>query len=336
MVSAIEQPKITLEADHYQRKVCKSECTRLLDHPNYDDLIYTVRSLNELDPKVKDIIGDNLPPGDDICQIIVSPNQRLTGVLQDNRSERKEQKLHQWNYDWVFVLTTEYIVLFDAEHSPDIPQVMKAPVKNLIRIEWGKILFRSWVSWSWLDTDHIKHAQVAFSTTGEKPIVEILAYLHGSNDPIKGISHLPSIGFEEEIRRIPQKFIDRIPLFLTPQERVLAIEYSPFQPSTWKSWYGLFKKLENKSIPASVFFMTDRRTIIVREEENDSAMSLGNIIQTIQLKDIQNMFVEDISERKQLIIEVGNKAVRERITVDISERCFDGISEKLRSYLSSK
>lgn len=335
MVSANEQPKITTEPVLFQKKVCRSECMLLLDHSSYNDLIYTVHSLNDLDPKVKDMIVDNLPPADDLCQIIVCPNQKMIDERQDG-SESKDQKLHQWNYDWVLVLTNENILLFDAEHSPNVPQVMKAPVKNLVMIEWGKILFRSWISWSWLDEDCIGHAQVAFSSTGEKPIVELLVFLFGSNDSIKRAIHLPSMGLEEKIKRIPPKFVDRIPLLLTPQEGVLAIEYSPFQPSTWKSWHGLFKKLENKSIPASVLILTDRRIIIVREEENDSGHSFGNIIQTIQLKDIQNMFVDYVSERKRLIIEIGNNVVRERISVDVSERCFDEISEKFRSYLSSR
>lgn len=320
----------------YAKKVCMPQCGLLKDYPGYSDLLYTVASLDNLESNVKEIIVNNLEPGEDICQIIASPIQ---GVLRDSRlkhPERIEQQTDMWNYDWVFVLQKEHMLLFDTVHTTDKPNIRKAPIKSLLSIEWGIVLLHSWVNWSWLDKNHIEHASFDFNGTGAPPIEELIAYLYQSNYSSGRKLRHQIIGMDENLKSFPWKFVERIPLLVTPQERILAAEYHPFHPPTWQSWHGLFRKLERRAIPASALIMTDRQLIIAQEEEHDGGLGLGTIIRTVKLDAIKTVITESNFEGTQFIIVVGNENVEERIFVNAPEKSYQEIYESFRSYVTSR
>jgi len=318
-------------ADHsqYTQKVCQPQCEIFKNHPRYSELIYTVASLGELDQMVRDTVVKYLDRREDICQIVVSPRRSTNDPSGVSVAGNASQ---QWNYDWVLVLTRENLVLFDSAHPYDRPMVRKAPIENLLSIEWASILLQSWVDWSWVDGQKVEHARINFNTSGAKPIEETLGFIHKAGISDFRISHQRLSEQSPIINSIPYKFVDHLPLLLTPQEKILAAVNYPFQPAVWKSWHGLFRKQERKATPSIALILTESHFVMIYEDAHDLGLRLGTIIQTIKRKNIIKLLIENILDGPQLILLVGDKNAEERIIIPAPEECFEELIERFRLY----
>ena len=236
----------------------------------------------------------------------------------------------QGSYEWVLVLTRKNLVLFDATFPNNLPMVKKVPIKNLLSITWGRILLQSWVDWSWTAGSIVEHARIKFSSSGEKPIEETIRYIHGADLPNAGELYRLLPEQDLNTNSLPNKFIDLLPLLLNHQDKILEGVYYPFKPAVWKSWYGLCRKLERKATPSTAFLLTEQQYIMIYEEDHDAGLGLGTVIQSINRKNILDLFIESKLDCIQLFLLVGDKNAEERIFIRAPEECFEEIIEKFR------
>lgn len=321
--------KTTAYHSQYTQKLCKPQCEIFKDYTRYSELIFTVASLDELEQGVLETIVANLDPGDEICQIVVSPRQQINDPTHIDLSGIMDQ---QGSYEWVLVLTKENLVLFDATYPNNLPMIRKAPIENLLSITWGRILLQSWVDWSWIAGSIVEHARINFSTSGEKPIEETIRYIYGADLPDAG--ELYQLMPEQNLAKnsLPNKFVDLLPLLLNHQDKILEGVYFPFQPAIWKSWYGLFRKQERKASPSTAFLLTEQQFIMIYEEDHDAGLGLGTFIQSVKRKNILDLLIENTPDGTRLILLVGDKNAAERIIIHASEGYFGEMVERFRSY----
>ena len=326
-----QNPKTKDNRGQYSQTLCQPQCEIFKDYTRYSELIYTVASLDELEQGVLETIVANLDPGDEICQIVVSPHQQINDPSQAGLSGYMDQ---QESYEWVLVLTKKNLVLFDATYPNNLPMVRKAPIENLLSITWGRILLQSWMDWSWSAGSIVEHARINFSTSGEKPIEETIRYIHGADLPDAGELYRLMPEQDLTINSLPNKFVDLFPLLLNHQDKIQEVVYYPFQPAVWKSWYGLFRKQERKATPSTAFLLTEQQFIMIYEEDHDAGLGLGTFIQSVNRKNILDLVIESDLDGIQLFLLVGDKNAQERIILHAPEECFVELIEKISSVFS--
>lgn len=325
-----QNPKTKDNHGQYPQTLCQPQCEVFKDYTRYSELVYTVASLDELEQGVLETIVANLDPGDEICQIVVSPHQQINDPSQAGLGYMELLG----SYEWVLVLTKKILVLCDATYPDNLPMVRKASIENLLSITWGRILLQSWVDWSWTDGSIVEHARINFNTSGEKPIKETLGYIYGSNIMDVEKSRFSSVEQSQIINTFPFKFVDHLPLLLTPQEKILAATYYPFQPAVWKSWHGLFQKQVREASPTTAFFLTEHQFIMIFEEDHDAGLGLGTFIQSVKRKNILDLFIESDLDGIHLFLLIGDKNAQERIILHAPEECFVELIEKISSVFS--
>lgn len=326
-----QNPKTKDNRGQYPQTLCQPQCEIFKDYTRYSELIYTVASLDELEQGVLETIVANLDPGDEICQIVVSPHQQINDPSQTGLAGYMDL---QGSYEWVLVLTKKNLVLFDVTYLDNLPMVRKAPIENLLSITRGRILLQSWVDWSWTDGSIVEHARINFSTSGEKPIKETIRYIHGADFPDAGEIYRLMLERNFTANSLPNKFVDLLSLLLNHQDKILEVVYYPFQPAIWKSWYGLFRKQERKASPSTAFLLTEHQFIMIYEEDHDAGLGLGTFIQSVKRKNILDLFIESDLDGIQLFLLVGDKNAQERIILHAPEECFVELIEKISSVFS--
>ena len=326
-----QSQNLSTTADHsqYTKTVCQPRCEIFKDYTKDEIILYTVASLDEIDQKERDEVVKYLDPGDDICEIIVSPGQSISDPDVTNNAG---DTVRNWKDDWVLILTKENLVLFDSAQHNAQPIVQKTPIEKILSIMWGKILLQSWVDWSWADERKVEHARINFQSSGEKPIIETLGYIQGVDIADFGDSYRRSSEQSQIISALPVKFADQLSLMLTPQEKILAEACYPFQPAVWKSWHGLFKKQVRKETPSLAYFLTERQFVMIYEGPHDSGLSFGTFIQTVKRKNILKLLVDKALDGSQLVLVVGDKNAEERVIIPVPEESFEETIKKFRVY----
>jgi hypothetical protein len=152
-----------------------------------------------------------------------------------------------------------------------------------------------------------------YTTTGEKPVNETIAYLHASDNAHIGGSFLPQSPSMQALKALPYDFTDRLPLLLTPNEQILQIVYSPDNPSGRKPRQGFFNRAGKRGVPPSAVLLTDRQIIFIHEEEDDTVSRLGEVIQTISIARIKQIDEANGLEGVQIHLVVGNDCAEENL-----------------------
>ncbi len=231
-------------------------------------------SFDELEPAVERAIVEHMEKGESIRQIIVAPRQRLLGAHRKSRGWRGILLPWEWTQDWVLAWTSERVLVATLERPRAIPVVTSTSAADILSFEWGAILLRAWVEWTWANQGQAERMRIYFNAVGQRLFKKVLDSLRHDLAVQSGLTAVQPDRHLERLAALPFKFMNIIMHdLLLPDEQVQAVVYRP------AIWSNQPKLLRHQRAAAMTLILSNYHILIAEEDLTGTLHSYGLITQ---------------------------------------------------------
>ena len=271
----------------------------VLDRPLLGRFALAVNSFDELNPTIGMALAERIEPGEPIRQIVAAPKQAILEARHARDERRWYDVFLSWRLtpDWVVVLTGKRVLTAAMDRPGAAPVITATRIEDILSFEFGRILLRAWVEWTFSHEGRADCTRIYFNSVGERWFKEALEYMR--QNVVTG--HTPQRDRHlAYLSDLPFKFMSLITYsLLLPDEQVQAVVY---QPALWTTQMRLLRRQRSAS---RALVLTDRHLLIAEEELTGRADSWGLITRFLPRSRIQHVTVEQeqTSTGLQLILE---------------------------------
>ncbi len=244
---------------------------RPLDNPRFAPFARMLGSLDELDPPARAALVEHLGGGETIRRIVVAPRQMLLGAGPGWR--RWLAILLPWELtpDWVLVLTDDCLLAASFVRSSAAPTVTLTPIANIVSLELGTVLLRSWLEWTCVGQGCLDRTRIHFNTVSYWLFRQVLGDMCRDLARRAGLEPVPNDRHLEYLAGLPFKFMNIIRHdLLLPDEQVQAALYRP----------AIFEQrglLRHQRTPSAALLLTNYHFLIAEEDLSESRNGYGLI-----------------------------------------------------------
>jgi hypothetical protein len=263
---------------------------RPLGNPRFAPFARTLGSLDELDPPARAALAEHLGRGETVRRVVVAPRQKLLGAGPGWR--RWLTILLPWELtpDWVLVLTDECLLAASFARSGAAPAVTLTPIADIVSLELGTILLRSWLEWTCAGQDCMNRTRIHFNTVSYWLFRQLLGDVCHDLAGRAGIEPVPNDRHLEYLAGLPFKFMNIIRHdLLLPGEQVQAAIY---RPAIWEQ-RGLFRRQRTAS---AVLLLTNYHFLIAEEDLSESRNGYGLINRFYPRRRIRSAALEQAAD----------------------------------------
>lgn len=292
-----------------------------------DRFPYTVGTLTELAPQVRDALLRELQPDEHIEQITVAPWQELTGIPRDRQRWLGIRSPSMKTPSSILVLTRERLLVAMVSQSGGSPAVVSIPISALLWVELGKILLFSWFECVWAAVDGVQRLWVLFNSVGSPYFEKMRVQLCRVMIRQAGLEAEQGDRNRKALAHLPYKFHNIIDsILLLTDERVDDVIY---RPAIWQQKWLFFHRLR---APAVAVLLSNYHLLVFSEDRSAHVSKYAWIARYCSRQRLCEMAVARDETDLRLDIRVGVGDAEESFAVLFPAEMEASLGEWLKCY----